>query len=619
MSVWSPSLKRPRFILPALALAAMLGMATQAGAQEALQPGFFDLGKADGEYAVYVGDISANGGRVAYWLGGGYSTPYVWNRNGGSENIGKHDQEWVETRRLSADGKVVVGQYDNIGMFSGGWKIYRLDASGQFQKLGDMGGHNAWVQSVSADASVIAGDYSGDDGRFFVWKNGDYQRISTNSRHASIAMQLSADGSTALGSSKDRNSGKTIAFRWTQADGVQYLDELFGKPGVTAQFISDNGSVIGGFYRPAGVPIWFRWSREDGLQELNTLTGVAVASLDGMSADGQTLAGSYQDAGKTTHLFRWSAATGLQDLVTPAGSNFKVDGLSADGSQIVAHFTDADRAVHFLRGQAGRALVDLGSLGKAQISAVSVSKISASGNAVIGTYTTLPGVPKHAFVYELEDAEAAAATRLKAEEQARAAREQAATDARKAQQSALAQDEEIIRRLQATGKPAQLYAQGIDFEAQGHTESALRLYRHLVDAHPDSPYTAKAVDKLESLRKAPAAAPAGTQADMMRAQTDAQRLEFDKQRYAEQKAQQEAVTEAQRQQRKAAYNSCLARFEACATHCEAHAAASIITSVAGAANARGTNWGAVQQVNNQAQSACNSCNTIKSECDAIKP
>lgn len=173
-------------------------------------------------------------------------------------------------------------------------------------------------------------------------------------------------------------------------------------------------------------------------------------------------------------------------------------------------------------------------------------------------------------------------------------------------------------------------------EQERRYDFALDAYRAIVERFPKSKLMDSAVarmgavqDKIDAQRVAaaapqqPTAGATGTQADMLRAQTDAQRLEFDKQRYAEQmeqqKAQQEAAERRMREQNVAAYNSCKAELDRCQTDCATRATTSVITSAIAAGDRKNVNLGALQQQNYAAQAACNSCSAIKSRCEAIRP
>ena len=195
---------------------------------------------------------------------------------------------------------------------------------------------------------------------------------------------LSADGSTVVGSAyvcpdgstTCTSTGKTEAYRWTVANGYQLLGDLNGSfgsspsaTGSAAFSASSDGSVVVGD-APVGSNSFgaFQWTPSQGMTPLpqppmnqafaisadgnmivgqfgwfNPTTGqtgtfgnsepASGATALGVSADGTIVVGV---AGGTA--FRWTAATGLQDINPVPGQGSDADAISADGTVIVGEF-----------------------------------------------------------------------------------------------------------------------------------------------------------------------------------------------------------------------------------------------------------------------------------------
>jgi probable HAF family extracellular repeat protein len=234
---------------------------------------------------------------------------------------------------------------------------------------------NSIAFGISDDASTIVGWSNTTPGTFpsgqhaFRWTQvGGMQDLGSlqGSSGTSIAYAANSDGSVVVGQTDmPSNMGITVpphAFRWTQTGGMQDLGSLGAGFGSTAYAVSGDGSVVVGSAAVSGGNHVFRWTQATGMQDLGTLPGLNQATATSISADGSIVVG-YADP--TTALngalgwavsansrpFRWTQATGLQNLttlLTNGGVNMTgialtaAGGISRDGAYILGLGTFPD-------------------------------------------------------------------------------------------------------------------------------------------------------------------------------------------------------------------------------------------------------------------------------------
>jgi len=289
-----------------------------------------DLGTMGGASASANG-VSADGSVIVGTIGEGrYGERAVrWTQSGGVQDLGTMGGMSASANSISADGSVIVGAFE--GHSNGGFfgisefrHGFRWTESGGAQDLGDLGrGGNQLPSdiSVSADGSVIVGvivggisDTNGKFGwRAFRWtQSGGMQDLGIMG--GAWVKGVSADGSVIVGNFRDAKNYERHAFRWTQSGGTQDLGTMGGgAENVTG--VSADGSVIVGFFlAPYGVLHVYRWTESGGAQDLGALSGQA-ALPHRVSADGSVIVGMYRDNG-VAHAFRWTQSEGAQDLGT---------------------------------------------------------------------------------------------------------------------------------------------------------------------------------------------------------------------------------------------------------------------------------------------------------------
>lgn len=211
--------------------------------------------------------------------------------------------------------------------------------------LGTFGGGYSLGRSISADGSTVVGWFGGSyasDQRAARWKTGERPvAIPHLGGGESRAYDVSADGNVVVGYSSDRN-GVWRAFRWTPDSGTVVLDAANRES--TAYGVSADGEVIVGAMRDRriGSPARaFRWTAASGMQDIHTLNTPSQSNAYDVSADGRVVVGACITSDNRYRAFRWTPASGMQ-LIHPAESSESVArAISADGNTIVGYYLNA--------------------------------------------------------------------------------------------------------------------------------------------------------------------------------------------------------------------------------------------------------------------------------------
>ena len=208
----------------------------------------------------------------------------------------------VSANDMSADGQWIVGSMDLNGDFfpdSG----YRWDrVNNEFTMIaGDpIGTGVEIIQAVSDDGAVVLGNMAGGiDGVEHVagiwtdadgWSSLGFLPNAGSCPSRSSGFDISGDGTIAVGLSWDGCSAR--GFRWTQATGMQELQNL-ANGNNRASIMSSDGSVIAGFAQ--GV-----FNRTPATWDGNTLVGTLLdpaaefeGEFEGISDDGSIVLGSW--------------------------------------------------------------------------------------------------------------------------------------------------------------------------------------------------------------------------------------------------------------------------------------------------------------------------------------
>ncbi|MBI1850330.1 MAG: hypothetical protein HYR85_08310 [Planctomycetes bacterium] len=195
-------------------------------------------------------------------------------------------------------------------------------AQSSFQWLVDSPTYNnSAAYRLSDDGSTLIGtssNFGGPPGVRFLW------RTDTGFVAFQTGTDLSGDGSVVVGGTAGPSG---LAYRWTQPTGYVSLGDL---PGGTSNSIatvvtSDGSTVFGQAHSASGVTT-FRWTEATGLEDLMLPSSPTLGT-----PDGSVLVGF-----DTNQYFRWTQAGGYQVLgMTPEGSSGSFRDLTEDGNRLV--------------------------------------------------------------------------------------------------------------------------------------------------------------------------------------------------------------------------------------------------------------------------------------------
>jgi probable HAF family extracellular repeat protein len=188
---------------------------------------------------------------------------------------------------------------------------------------------------VSADGSVIVGNYNGDQA--FIWRKATGLRPLTGdggvTMHA-YTPSISNDGQIVVGT-----DGRTLstprAFQWTAQGGYHLIPGL----GISsnANAVSNNGLVVGVFSTGPGKNHAFIWDSSSGLNDLGAMEalGGLSAVATGITANGSTVVGEYVDSNEVAHAFIWTKAKGANELTVPDWIDIHTLGISGNGTTVL--------------------------------------------------------------------------------------------------------------------------------------------------------------------------------------------------------------------------------------------------------------------------------------------
>jgi probable HAF family extracellular repeat protein len=139
----------------------------------------------------------------------------------------------------------------------------------------------------------------------------------------------------------------TVAVAAGAAWGQQIVDPgvLPGTDRTSAAGVSADGLFVVGACSTAASQGGraFRWSAATGMQDLGLIPGATSAGAAGVSADGSAVTGTCAPVGGKNVAFRWTAAGGMVDLTSSFGSWHAMGtAISGDGLTVAGRFIPAE-------------------------------------------------------------------------------------------------------------------------------------------------------------------------------------------------------------------------------------------------------------------------------------
>jgi probable HAF family extracellular repeat protein len=211
---------------------------------------------------------------------------------------------------------------------------FLADGALALRDLGTLGGGFSFAYDIS-NGMVITGESSNqaEETHAFVWSAGTMHDIGTLAGgNQSLGRSINERGQVAGESTYGRGDA-TLAFRFTEVDGIVRLGALPGGFNSSAYGINNIGQVVGesdtgpilqpftrgrGFTRVRGFPLFgthaFLWTEADGMRDLGHLGG-GTSRATAVSDTGQVVGTSSLIDG-TAHAFSWTSSGGMIDLNT---------------------------------------------------------------------------------------------------------------------------------------------------------------------------------------------------------------------------------------------------------------------------------------------------------------
>jgi uncharacterized membrane protein len=358
-----PATGRPHWIALGI-VAAVLFVA--AGAKLAFAPGngsdasqqIAEIGSSNGDDLVAT-HISADGSTVVGVSQDSlhsHSRAFRWTRKTGLQFLAfpslSKDRPVADATGVSANGDAIVGHYTDA---HGSQHVYRWTAA---SGTADVGAPHGWQYmndpAVSGDGTAVAGSYIADAAgktHLYVWTKAHGFKDLGAGAQTIVPVAVTNDASVISG--WFRNGDAFGIFQWTAANGFQNLGTI-GKAGCKAIAASADGSAIVGYSWDRvnmieGVPDFssfiggnvFLWTRATGIRNLGAMAK-AKAMPQGISADGAVILGSRTDNKSGWQAFMWSEAQGVRDIGARNWHDSSATDISSDGSKILGHVYDVD-------------------------------------------------------------------------------------------------------------------------------------------------------------------------------------------------------------------------------------------------------------------------------------
>jgi len=240
----------------------------------------------------------------------------------------------------------------------------------------------SWATDVTPDGEIVAGSYDFDEGFIWHWRTEPAPTIIPGG----TIIAISDDGTVAAGNIIDPNVDANVAAIWTEATGWQSLGWLPGALSCPsrsdAYAISGDGTTVVGLSWVGCNARGFRWTAATGMQELQML-GQGNNRCSAISTDGSALGGFAQSAGLVDRTPAYWQASTSGTLIDPTKLG-EVAGFDNTGSRSVGTyaFPGAGFLRAFSRNAATGVLSNLGALHTNWASGA--EDISEDGETIVG-------------------------------------------------------------------------------------------------------------------------------------------------------------------------------------------------------------------------------------------
>ena len=254
----------------------------------------------------------------------------------------------------------------------------------------------SWANDVTPDGKTVLGTWPGGRGFIWNWQDDPAPTIVDNGDIVAV----SDDGTVVAGNAFDASVGTTVASIWTAATGWQSLDWLPGAPcGTsysTAYDISGDGTTVVGLGWAGCGARGFRWTQATGMQELQNL-GNGTNRCSAISGDGSTMGGFAQGSFSRTPAY-WDATTA--GFMIDFNGLGEVYGFNEDGSVSVGTYDfGGNHYGAYVRDEASGAMTNLGSLNNNW--GGNATDISEDGSVVVGY--DVNGLSRQAWIWTSSD------------------------------------------------------------------------------------------------------------------------------------------------------------------------------------------------------------------------
>ncbi len=216
------------------------------------------------------------------------------------------------------------------------------------------------------------------------------ETIATLNGHSGRVSSVSSDGSVAvLSVSNPSNTGYSGVLWSESAGGVVNLTStsaVFSSAEVN--YCSADGSIAVGSGSTLVGTRAFRWTLATGMQDLGVLTGASHSFASSISADGSTIIGT--SGMPVMHGFVWTSSGGMQDL----GAGVLPSSCSNDGNVVVG-VMDVAGQQNLFRWTQATGVQTLGFTPGMPL--MGHPKISANGSAIVGASTGSTGIPSQPY------------------------------------------------------------------------------------------------------------------------------------------------------------------------------------------------------------------------------